>query len=163
MNGITPQEGSPALPPLVSAFVRGNAPPLSKEQLDGIYTVGVRLYAREQYREAADVFRLVVLCRPRQACGWIALAACHEAFGEDEHAIVLYQAAALAPASNANRRRARVHLARLFARLGRHAEARDELDAIESEPDDGDESISTAVRDLRRCLADTLPSMETAQ
>lgn len=163
MNGITPHEGSSVLPPIVSAFLRQGAPPLSREEIDGIYTVGVRLYGRERFAEASDVFRLVILCRPRQARGWLALAACHEGLGDDDRAIALYKLATIAPSSNSNRRRARLYLARLYAKLGRHAEARDELESLEGESCDDDETIERAIRDLRRCLVDTMRSMETAR
>src|SRR5947209_15943221 len=97
MNTTAPDAETPPLPPIVSSFVRGAAPPLSREEVDGIYSVGVRLYARERYAEASDVFRLLVLYRPREARGWTALAACHEALGDDDRAIALYNLAALAP------------------------------------------------------------------
>ena len=149
-------------PPIVSSFVRGEAPRLSREEIDGIYSAAVRFYARERWSEAGELFRWLVHARPEQARGWIGLAACHEGMGDDERALALYQLASTAAAPNANRKRARLYLARLLVKLGRHDEARAELDALERDACAGAEASDRSAEELRRCLMDTVPSMEAA-
>jgi Flp pilus assembly protein TadD len=160
MNDVI--DPSAELPPIVSKFLSGDAPPLSREDVDGIYSAALRLYGRERWSEAGDVFRFLVLTQPEQARVWIGLAACHEALGDDDYAIALYEVACNATTPNPHRTRARLHLARLLVRLGRHDDARTELDALEAESIEPDEAIDAYAAELRRCLMDTVPSMETA-
>lgn len=101
------------------------------EEVEAVYAIGHAYYAREDFRRAADVFRLLVLTRPQEARGWTALGACHDAVDEPEHAEALYEAALLAPLGDVDRDRARVFLARLLASQGRDEEARAHVDALE--------------------------------
>ena len=157
MSAVPPDEMK--LPPVVSALLQNGPPPLTGEEVDGLYSVGLTLYAQEHWAEASDVFRLLVLCRPREARGWIALAACHEGLGDDEQAITIYRIASAAPAAVTNRRRACLFLARLLARLGRRAEARDALENVE----DADDGLDDALDELRRSLVETLRSTEVSR
>jgi hypothetical protein len=147
------------LPPILSKFLREDAPPLSREDADGIHAAAVRFYARERWRDACELFRLLVLSRPDQARGWIGLAACHEVMGDDERALVLYQLACLAPAPNRHRKRARLYLARFYMKVGRHDDARVELDTLAMDPIEGDAALDVAAAELRRCLMDTIPEI----
>jgi hypothetical protein len=88
----------------------------------------------------------------------MALAACHEALGDDACAIALYELACITPARSRHRRRARFFLARLYAKLGRHREAREEIEVLDQDPSERDEATDDAVAELRRALLDTLPS-----
>lgn len=108
------------------------APALARhEEVEAVYAIGHAYYARDDFRRAADVFRLLVLTRPQEARGWTALGACHDAVDEAEHAEALYEAALLAPLGDVDRDRARVFLARLLASQGRHDEARTHVEALE--------------------------------
>ncbi|GAC1557393.1 MAG: hypothetical protein NVS3B10_17310 [Polyangiales bacterium] len=160
MNSAQQRVASSA--PLVSSILDGDPPPLTQQEVDGIYAVGLGLYARERFLEASDVFRLLVLVRPSEARGWLALAASHEGLGDDERAVELYAIARSAPVCGANRRRASLQLARLCARLGRPAEARAELELVDLEDDD-DPSMVEELAGLQRCLAETQRSIERAR
>jgi tetratricopeptide (TPR) repeat protein len=158
MDAISLDDGAAvALPKTLAAIVRDGPPPLTPQELDGIYAVGADLYGRERWSEAEDVFRLLVLVRPTDARGWIALAACHEARGDDDRAVSLYQVASCAP-SRVDARLAQLYLARLLAKTGRHDEAREILELITLEDDD-DSTFATLYTQLRRCLVDTQPSL----
>jgi len=119
-----------ALPPWIPEFVRNGAPVLQNAEADAIYAIGHAYYAREQFQRAADLFRLLVLCRANETRGWFSLAACHEAIGDDDRAIALYRIAIAAPIGKDDRLRAHVYLARMMVRLGRKDEARDQVAAI---------------------------------
>jgi Flp pilus assembly protein TadD len=109
-----------------------DAPALERhEEVEAVYAIGHTYYAREDFRRAADVFRLLVLTRPQEARGWTALGACHDAVDEVEQAEALYEAALLAPLGEVDRDRARVFLARLLASQGRLDEAQAHVDALE--------------------------------
>ncbi len=102
-----------------------------REEAEAVYAIGHAYYARDDFRRAADVFRLLVLTRPQEARGWTALGACHDAVDEAEQAEALYEAALLAPLGDADRDRARVFLARLLTAQGRDDEARAHVEALE--------------------------------
>jgi tetratricopeptide (TPR) repeat protein len=158
-NGLSLDDGTIAcLPETLAAIVRDGPPPLTASDLDHIYAVGADLYVRERWSEAQDVFRLLVLVHPSDARGWIALAACHEAQADDERAIALYQLASGA-SSREDSRRARLYLARVLAKTGRHDEARQILEAIVVENDD-DTTFVDMHAQLQRCLMDTQPSLQ---
>ena len=160
MNAISLDDGSvTALPKTLAAIVADGPPPLTQSEIDGIYAVGVELYGRELWSEAQDVFRLLVLVRPTYARGWIALAACHEAQGEEERASSLFLVASCAT-SRPDARLAQLYRARLFAKTGRHDDAREILETLEIEDDD-DSAFVTIHAQLSRCLVDTQPSLQT--
>ena len=160
MNVLSLDDGSvAALPKTLAAIVRDGPPPLTQADVDGIYAIGADLYTREHWSEAQDVFRLLVLVRPTYARGWIALAACHEAQGEEDRAISLYQVASCAT-TRADARLAQLYLARLFAKGGRHDEAREILELLAIEDDD-DAAFVTIHTQLQRCLVDTQPSLQS--
>lgn len=122
---------SPTLPASIALLLRDGAPTLSEAEIETIYGIATMLYRREQYAQAGDLFRLLVLCRPRDARSWLALGASHEAIGDDERAIALYEVGAVAPEGTSDRVRAQVYLARVLVRQRRALEAREWLDKID--------------------------------
>lgn len=149
------------LSPQLASLVLAGPPPLTEQEIDAIYGVGLGYYGRERFSEAGDVFRLLVLLRPRQARVWLALAASHEAVCDDERAIALYRVAAATPAPTDVHKVVEAYLARLLAKVGRHDEARELVESIPVDDED-DEAMARLVLDLRRALCDTQPSLERA-
>jgi tetratricopeptide (TPR) repeat protein len=129
-----------ALPRWIPEFLKGGTPPLQQREADAIYAIGHAYYARDQFGPAADLFRLLVLCRPQESRGWFSLAACHEASGDDDRAISLYEIAIAAPTGREDRLRAHVYLARMMLRLGRRNDAREHVSAILRLRDELDDS-----------------------
>jgi tetratricopeptide (TPR) repeat protein len=116
---------------LLETWLQRSSALARNEEVEAVYAIGHAYYAREDFRRAADVFRLLVLTRPQEARGWTALGACHDAVDETEQAEALYEAALLAPLGDKDRDRARVFLARLLASQGRDDEARTHVEALE--------------------------------
>ncbi len=139
-----------ALGAILESWLRPTPEVDPNQQAEAVYAIGHAYYAREDFRRAADVFRLLVLTRPQEARGWTALAACHDAVDDVEHAEALYEAALLAPIGEHERDRARVFLARLLASQGRTAEAREHVEAIEGL--ELADVLETEIRTLRRQL-----------
>lgn len=65
------------------------------------------LSANEQYEHAAALYRYALCWRSRAATIWLALGSCHEALGQHDVAIRIYEAArsVLRPRSNDHRSR----------------------------------------------------------
>lgn len=92
------------------------------QAIEALYATGHWLYCQERPADAATVFRAMLLCKPHDERGWLALGACHETLTQMDLALDLYavgcKMAGPAP---------RCHLAR--ARLLRGLERADEADA----------------------------------
>lgn len=135
---------------LLESWLRDGPKLHGHDEVEAVYAIGHAYYAREDFRRAADVFRLMVLTRPQEARGWTALAACHDAVDDTEQAETLYEAALLAPIGDHDRDRARVFLARLLASQGRASEAREHLDALEGL--DHADVLEAEITSLRRSI-----------
>ncbi len=146
------------LSPMLDALVREGMPPLSDQEIDAVYGVGLQFYARERWVEASDLFRLLVLCRPGELRPWLGLAACHEALGDEERALALYRVAVAT--GGVGQHVANAYLARLLSKLGQHDEAREILETLVV--DESDEAAAELVHQLRCALCDTQPSLERA-
>jgi tetratricopeptide (TPR) repeat protein len=132
MHTMESTSGEPVqLGAVIDEFMRGARFFTRDAEIEAVYAIGHAYYVREDYVRAADVFRLLSLCRPEQARGWMALAACHEAANDEDRAEALYEAAVIAPEREADRARARVYLARMLARQRRFSEAREQLERVD--------------------------------
>lgn len=65
--------------------------PSASAEIDAYYAVGKLLYDNDDFRKAADVFRLVALLDPTRCDAWWALGACHEQEGDLETAAAMYE------------------------------------------------------------------------
>jgi tetratricopeptide (TPR) repeat protein len=102
-------------------------PSFSQLEVDGLYAIGRLFYDREDYARSADVFRLLCLTAPSSARSWLALAACHEAVGDEERALRLYVIAAESDRSN-EAATALLYAARLHDRRGENDELNEIID-----------------------------------
>jgi tetratricopeptide (TPR) repeat protein len=117
----------------LARYMAGEIPPIDDLQAEALYTAGHTHYEDENYSAAADVFRLLALVRPYAVRSWIALAATHEAVGDDERAVALYGIATAArDAADAEIAAAYVHLARTEHKLGANDEALADLERYDA-------------------------------
>ncbi len=61
-----------------------------------LYTTGFQLHAQERYRDAAQVFQIMLQAAPTDERGWLALADCHEKIGQRHIALELFSAGTIA-------------------------------------------------------------------
>jgi tetratricopeptide (TPR) repeat protein len=61
-----------------------------------LYATGFRLHAQERYRDAAQVFQVMLQAAPTDERGWLALADCHEKLGQRYIALELFSAGTVA-------------------------------------------------------------------
>jgi tetratricopeptide (TPR) repeat protein len=61
-----------------------------------LYTTGFQLHAQERYRDAAQVFQIMLQAAPTDERGWVALADCHEKLGQRHIALELASAGTVA-------------------------------------------------------------------
>jgi len=61
-----------------------------------LYATGFRLHAQERYRDAAQVFQIMLQAVPTDERGWLALADCHEKLGQRYIALELCSAGTVA-------------------------------------------------------------------
>jgi Flp pilus assembly protein TadD len=115
---------------------------------DGLYSVGFSMLEAERWRDAADVFRAMVLTCPRDERSWIALGRCHEELGQLDVAVELYSLGTLCVG---NAVRCRVALSRSLRLRGDDANAGAVLEAAEAaaESEDSAELIALVERERR--------------
>ena len=75
----------------------GAAPALEPADIEAIYALAHALFKESRWSQAADLFQLLVLCRPQQARGWLGLGGCREALQQRERALIAYEAGLVAP------------------------------------------------------------------
>jgi hypothetical protein len=117
----------------------GDSTAPSEQAVDALYATGHWLYCQERPTDAATVFRAMLLCKPHDERGWLALAACHELLTQTDLALDLY-----AVGCKIAEPAARCHLARarLLRRLERDAEADAEMARAEDIVErSGDEAL----------------------
>ena len=88
--------------------------------LEALYSAGHWLLTAERFADAAVVFRTMALAAPSDERCWLALGSCHEAIGQLEIAISLYEIAATVAGPAV---RCSIARARSLRGLGRHSEA----------------------------------------
>lgn len=96
--------------------------------VETLYATAIWLLDGARVLPAADLFRTMVLAAPADERAWLGLGACHEALGQGDFAIALYEhGSAAAPG-------ARCHVARArLLRAAGHLDAADAaLDAAEA-------------------------------
>lgn len=87
---------------------------------DALYALGHGLLGLGQTANAADVFRCLLLARPQDERGWLALAECHERSDQPRTALELYSAGSVAAEPSP---RCLLGRARVLRALGRADEA----------------------------------------
>lgn len=117
--------------------------------VEAIYATGHALFEREQYADAANIFRLMLHAAPRDERGWLALGECHERVGQPHIALELYGAGTVVARPSARCALAR---ARALRTLDRREDAEEALDralqiALDTEDD---ELVMLAQRDKER-------------
>src|SRR5690242_11246184 len=113
-----------------------------------LYSTGFQLHAQERYRDAAQVFQVMLQAAPTDERGWLALADCHEKLGQRYIALELISAATIAaqPAP-----RCMVSRFRLLYDLDRAQEAEEAYDAaLELADGANDEELIRLIQKERR-------------
>ncbi len=82
---------------------------------DALYAAGHYMLERDRVKDAAVLFRTMLLADARDERGWLALGACHERLEQDAMAEELYSAGAQMART---RVRCLLAVARLFERIG---------------------------------------------
>lgn len=109
-------------------YVRGTLPAIDDGHAEALYAAGHAFYENDDYVRAADVFRLLAFARPHSGRSWLALAATHDAAGEEDRALALYGIATEAlEATIEERALAFLHLARLEHLTGESERASEDL------------------------------------
>ena len=115
----------------------GGAPAATRDAIEALYATGHWLYSQERHADAASVFRVMLLCTPKDERGWLALGACHDALGEKDIALELFGAGRVVARPSG---RCEVARARVLRSLGRDDDADDALaratDVAENVDDD---------------------------
>jgi tetratricopeptide (TPR) repeat protein len=112
--------------------------------VEAIYATGHWLFEREQYVDAAKVFRVMLHAAPRDERGWLALGECHERIGQPRIALELYGAGSVVAGPSARCALAR---ARTLRMLDRQEDADDAFErAFQIAADAGDEELAGLAR-----------------
>jgi len=93
--------------------------------VEAIYATGHWFFERENYKDAAKVFRILLHAAPRDERGWLALGECHERHGQPLIALEMYGAGTTVAAPSA---RCMIGRARVLRALGRDDEAEEAFD-----------------------------------
>lgn len=123
--------------------------PLERSQaVEALYATGHWLLGVARYADAAEVFRAMTTFAPTDERSWLALGACHEAIGQSDIAVGLYQIGRSVAAPTV---RCAVAHARALRILGREGEAEDIANAAADLADDlaDPELRALAARELR--------------
>ena len=137
-------------------YARGMLPAIDDAQADTLYAVGHAYYEGDDFRRAADVFRLLALARPHSGRSWLALAATHDAADDHERALALYGIASEAAAATLEERAlAYLHLARSEHLAGESEQASEDFARFEAlaENLELDPDVDEAARWMRQALA----------
>jgi tetratricopeptide (TPR) repeat protein len=103
---------------------------------DSLYAIGYEMYAVDRWRDAADVFRAMVLLWPLDERGWLGLGRCHDSVGEQPVALELLSLATVAIPRSV---RARLALAGILRDQARHDDADRLVDDAERLANDADQ------------------------
>jgi tetratricopeptide (TPR) repeat protein len=80
----------------MDALIGNNGRGSHQHAVEILYTTGFQLHAQERYRDAAQVFQIMLQAAPTDERGWLALADCHEKLGQRFVALELSSAGAVA-------------------------------------------------------------------
>ena len=106
------------------ASPRGTISTTGAPSVEVVYATAFDLFQKEQYADAARVFRLMLRIAPTDGRGWTGLAECHEGVGQDPLALEFFGAGAIAARSA----RCALGRARLLRKLERDDEVAEALD-----------------------------------
>ena len=120
---------------------------VTKQALEAVYSAGHDLHARGMYRQAAAVFRIMILSAPFDERGYIALGSCHEGLGEEEIALTIYETAIETAATSAHSHVAR---ARLLAGCSQRELAEEAFDEAERQAEREDDDYVRTLLALER-------------
>ena len=81
------------------ASLRGFPPMTGAIPVELVYATAFDLFQKEQYADAARVFRLMLRIAPTDGRGWTGLAECHEAIGQEALALEIFGAGTIAARS----------------------------------------------------------------
>lgn len=107
------------------------------EAAEAIYATGHLLLEQDRLRDAADVFRAMLLLFPSDERAWLALGVAHERMGQDAVAIELFSMGILAVPGAV---RTRIALANALRNAGRDSDADAVFDAAEENAEASDDS-----------------------
>lgn len=122
---------------------------LTSTAIDTLYATGTWLLEQSRARDAMDIFRALILSAPNDERGWLGLGAAHEAVGETEVAVRLYELGTHA----AQHGRCDIARARALRALDRDAEARAALDDAERFFDRNDDDEVRALLAYERSMS----------
>jgi len=109
--------------------------------VNALYATGTWLLDQDRARDAVFVFRAMLVGAPSDERGWIGLAATHEALGQPDVALELYDVGALAAKSA----RCLVGRARLLRAHDRNDEAAEAIENAAAFVDNTDEALCQLV------------------
>jgi tetratricopeptide (TPR) repeat protein len=120
--------------------------------VEAIYATGHWLFAREEWANAAKVFRVMIHTAPRDERGWLALGECHERIEQPLIALELYGAGSVVAAPSARCDLARARTLRELDRDDEADEAFARAEQLAAEGDDED-LVALARREKGRAAA----------
>ncbi len=122
------------------------APP--RRAVEALYATGHWLYSQQRLAHALVVFRALIHLAPEDERGWLAVGACHEAHGQHDIALRLYDSArSVAPAAP----RCEIARSRILRARGLEDAARDAIEeAARIAEEMHDEDLQTLVAAERR-------------
>ena len=132
----------------MNALIGTNARRSQQQAVEILYTTGFALHAQERYRDAAQVFQIMLQAAPTDERGWMALADCHEKLGQRYIALELFSAGTIAaePAP-----RCMLSRFRILYDLNRSQEADEAYDAaLELAATTDDEDLTKLIQNERR-------------
>jgi len=80
----------------MNALIGTNGCRPQEHAVEILYATGFRLHAQERYRDAAQVFHVMLQAAPADERGWLALADCHEKLGQRSVALELFSVGTVA-------------------------------------------------------------------
>jgi len=132
----------------MNALIGTNGRRPQQQAVDILYTTGFELHAQERYRDAAQVFQIMLQAAPTDERGWMALADCHEKLGQRYIALELFSAGTIAaePAP-----RCMLSRFRILYDLNRSQEADEAYDAaLELAAAADDDDLTNLIQNERR-------------
>src|SRR5260221_6034717 len=132
----------------MNALIGTNGRRPQQQAVDILYTTGFELHAQERYRDAAQVFQIMLQAAPTDERGWMALADCHEKLGQRYIALELFSAGTIAaePAP-----RCMLSRFRILYDLNRSQEADEAYDAaLELAAPADDDELTNLIQNERR-------------
>ena len=142
MSAVASDEGLDAKSAL-ERFLAGESSGLADVDAERLFLVGALNYQHSRFADAAEMFRALVLARPRSVRAWASLAMCHDAVEDFDRAASLYTIALCAPVDEGYRERATIYLSRTLYWLEQYGRAAEQLDAV------GEVELVPELEDLR--------------